>query len=192
MRLFLAIELPDAIRRGLADISSRLRTAPDLSGCSWVRTENLHVTLKFFGEVPEATLPAICESLNQVRLDGSIRLKASRMELLPPHGPVRVIAAGLEGDRWRLEELHGQIEKRCADVGFPPEARKFRPHVTLARARRPLSPGVRGEIEERTAELLPLEELVVNDFVLMESRLKPDAAQYIPLARFKLDREQQS
>jgi 2'-5' RNA ligase len=192
MRLFLAIDLPDAVRKALGDLSARLKDDADLTGCSWVRADNLHITLKFFGEVPEATMPAICQSLNQVRLDASIRLKASRMELLPPHGPVRVIAAGLEGDRWRLEELHGQIEKRCADVGFPPEARKFRPHVTLARARRPLPPRTRHEIEQRTEGLLPSQELIVSEFVLMESRLKTDAAQYIPLARFKLDREQQS
>jgi 2'-5' RNA ligase len=76
MRLFVAIELPDAVRKALGDLSSRLKDDAGLTGRSWVRAENLHLTLKFFGEVPETTLPAICESLNRVRLDGAIRLKA--------------------------------------------------------------------------------------------------------------------
>jgi 2'-5' RNA ligase len=189
MRLFLAIELSGCVRDALAEVSRRLKCEADLASCSWVRTENLHVTLKFFGELPETDVPTICTALGDVVLGRSIALRPSRMELLPSRGPVRVIAAGLNGERDRLDELHGQIEAACVPLGFPPERRKFRPHVTLARARRPLPGGVRRKIEQWTKDLLPEVGLEVEQFVLMESQLKPDAAHYIPLARFPIGAE---
>lgn len=183
MRLFLAIELPDAVRKALSDLASRLKNDASLTGCSWVRAQNLHVTLKFFGEVPDTRVSEICEALKP--LGGKpMMLRTSRLELLPPRGPVRVIAAGLEGDLLPLEELHAEIETRCARIGFPSEGRRFRPHITLARARRALPPSIRQHLAAFATD--PPAAFNVDHIVLMESRLNPDAAHYIPLARIPL------
>jgi 2'-5' RNA ligase len=185
MRLFLAIELSDAVRRWSAERSTHLRKQRELSHCSWVRAENLHVTLKFFGEVPDTKAAEICDALKGLE-HPAIELTPSEPELLPPRGPVRVIAIGLAGNLDALNELHQEIESRCKTIGFPAEARRFRPHITLARARRPLPPLVRQPLQNVMTNSRDPEGLTVTEFVLMESRLKPDAAQYVPLARFPL------
>jgi 2'-5' RNA ligase len=185
MRLFLAIELSEELRRWSAELSTQLRRQRELSDCSWVRTENLHVTLKFFGEVPDTKAAEICDALKGLD-HPAFELKPSGLELLPPRGPVRVIALGLTGDLDTLNELHQELEIRCKSIGFPAEARRFRPHVTLARARRPLPPRVRKQLQNVAIDSRPLEGLTIGQIVLMESRLKPDAAQYAPLAHFPL------
>src|SRR4051794_11076697 len=104
MRLFAAIELPDQIRRQLAGLSRdwQERWGEELLGfssdeypcASWVRLANLHLTLKFFGEVREPDLPLLCGALSSAALPEALRLTADQVECLPPRGPVRVIAIG--------------------------------------------------------------------------------------------------
>ena len=192
--MFLAIELSDQLRKQLAALSQHwqdtwgerlLGNSPrPYPRCSWVRPQNLHVTLKFLGEVEESRVAEVCSALAQVRLRGVLQLQADRIELLPPRGPVRVIAVGLGGDIIPLDELHKSIESECKAIGFPPEGRKYRAHVTLARARVPLHAVVRPTLVEAASSHLPAVPMQVREFVLMESRLHRDAAEYIPLARF--------
>src|SRR4051812_34186986 len=108
MRMFVAIELSDAGRAHLANLSARAHAL--MPGCSWVRPENLHVTMKFLGEVPEPRVGEICTALGGVTARGPIPLRASHAEYFPPRNPVRVIAAGLTGDVERLRTVHHEIE----------------------------------------------------------------------------------
>lgn len=197
MRLFLAIELSEQARKQLAALSQlwqdtwgeRLlgKSPRPYPRCSWVRPQNLHVTLKFLGEVEESRVARVCLALEQVRMPGVLQLQPDRIELLPPRGPVRVIAVGLGGDIIPLKELHKSIQWECKAIGFPPEGRKYRPHVTLARARVPLHAVARPTLVEAASSHLPAAPMQAREFVLMESRLHRDAAEYIPLAHFGLE-----
>ena len=186
MRLFLAIELPEPARRHLAGVQSVI--APALPKASRPAARNLHLTLKFLGDVPDAGVPALCDALREVRLDGPMTLSATRLECFPPRGPVRVIAAGLEegGGVGRLPRLHAETEAACAGLGFPREGRPYRPHVTLARARIPVPASRRAPLEELTASAWPGPAFTAGEFCLIESRLKPTGAEYTVLARFPL------
>lgn len=184
MRLFIAIELTPPVREHVSGIAARARST-EIGPCSWVRTDNLHVTVKFLGEVPEPQIPEVCAALGKVMAGGPIVLRSSHLECFPPRGPVRVIAAGLSGEIERLRDAHAQIETACAQIGIPAEGRRFVPHITLARARRGLPARARNELESITRDDFPGAEMAAGKFVLMESRLKPTGAEYLPLARFR-------
>ena len=197
MRLFLAIELPDAVREHLAGISRDWKEAwaertrgsayqDPREAVSWVRPQNLHVTLKFFGDVPENEIPELCDVLQSVDSPGAASLVPDRVECFPERGPVRVITVVMGKDEGRLVVLHGRIEERCELLGYERERRRYRPHITLGRCRRPLPPHMRTKLIEEGNRHLPGPPFEAKEFVLMESRLKPDAAEYIPLARFPL------
>lgn len=198
MRLFTAIELPDPVRQHLAGIAGELEeawpsfdlAAPAEGGysLSFVRPENLHVTLKFLGEVPEGRLPVLSDALGRLAARPASPVHADRVELFPPRGPVRVLAVGLGGDVSAVNSLFEAVEDCCAELGFAREGRGYRAHVTLARARKPLPKSARAGIEGLWGRRLPGPEFDVTEFVLMESHLKPTGPEYVPLARFPLNR----
>ena len=192
MRLFTAIELPDPVRDHLA----RINAGDDRESLhanhgyrvSRTRPENLHVTLKFFGDVEESAVAELCDALGIVTSEPSGDVWVGHLELLPPRGPVRVIAAGLDGDVGRLELLYRDVEARCEELGFPRERRQYRPHITLQRCRTPLRPIVRDDLPVHYRSHFPGPRFRVESFALFESRLHADAPQYIRLANFPLNR----
>ena len=192
MRLFLAIELPDDVRQHLAtwgpshvpDVRTYLKQRQINARLSVTPPQNLHVTLKFLGEVEESAVKPLCDALGSVPAEPASPVRAGHLELLPQRGPVRVVAAGLDGDVGRLERLYRAVEDVCEGERFTPERRRYLPHVTLARARDPLP----GERRDRFMELLnrgfPGPSFEVRGFTLFESRLGAGPPHYIPLARF--------
>jgi 2'-5' RNA ligase len=182
MRLFLAIELPDDARAHLVDVQRRLSS--EIAKASWTKPENLHLTLKFLGEVDEKRADALVESLSKIAVDGAIALAAERVVCFPPRGPVRIVAAALGGTVAPLLALHQAIEQRCAFLGFEREGRAYAPHVTLGRARPTLPPATRDRAAATTDGAWPGPRFVVGEFVLMESRLKPTGAEYHVAERF--------
>lgn len=194
MRLFLAIELSDATRRVLGRMSQAWREnwdeellalGTECPPASWVRAENLHVTLKFLGEVPEREVPRICDALSAISIL-AMRLQPDRIACLPERGPVRIISVGMGGELEKVDDLFEGIEQACEPLGFVRERRTFRPHITLARLRSSLPSHVRGRLTDAGAKHLPGPEFVAAEFVLMQSQLHPKGARYIPLARFPL------
>src|SRR5438094_94787 len=152
MRLFLAIDLPEDVRDHLAGVRDALR--PILPKASFAKIENLHVTLKFLGEVDEKKRGELVESLGKIRA-GPVSLAAEKVECFPNRGPVRIVTAALAGNVAPLRALQDSIEQRCKFLGFEREQRAFRPHVTLARARPVLPARFRREAEEATRAIFP-------------------------------------
>ena len=199
MRLFLALELPDTVRQRLtklsktfqeyweAELAERGITGREVPATSWVRPENLHVTLKFFGEVAEPALPELCGALEGVNAAGLIRLELDRTVCLPPRGPIRVISIGLSGELERLHQVHRQIEQRCEAIGFRSERRPFNPHITMVRVKGWVPSYMRERLEKVGRAQLPAPQFDVSEFVLMQSHLDSRGARYVVLARFPLD-----
>lgn len=183
MRLFTAIELPEAERRRLASLRSLGREADSFTP---VREQSLHLTLKFLGEVADDQLPAICDALRQIEPTGPMDLRVAGVTFFPERGPVRVFVAGVVGDVERLNQLFARIELALQPLGFAPERRRFNPHVTLARVRhgRRVSGGIRKLVGQQP--LPPGEPFRVDSFTLFQSNLNPTGAQYVPLAHFPL------
>ena len=182
MRLFTAVELPESVREALIEAARPLKGAcPE---ASWVRRENLHITLKFLGQVPESEVTGLCDALNRVSVTGSARIQIAALEFFPPRGPVRVIVLGLNGEVELIHRIFREIDRTTAEIGFPSEGRPFVPHITLARARRTLHSSARKTLPPllRWAGSPPAFD--VSSFSLIESKLGCGGPQYLRLATF--------
>lgn len=179
MRLFLALELPNAVKQHLAGLPPT-----DNAAMKHTSAENLHVTLKFLGEVEPAAAKSLAARLRRVDVQPPAEVWAGHPEILPPRGPVRVISVGLDGDAARVVELQSAVETACAEHGFPREGRRYLPHITLARARQPLPAYDRHLLAEVLGSHLPSPAFRAGGFTLMQSHLGGPAPKYVPLERF--------
>lgn len=184
MRLFVGIELPEDVRAGVLSLAFGALAAWDLPTRSYVRMENLHVTLKFIGELPDEQLPGLCDRLRERKLPLPLSLQANRLKCLPQRGPIRILSTGMTGDVERLRLLHAEIGSACQAASIPRDARPFTPHVTFARIRSPLSGCERRGIERIPLPRQATDPFLVSEVVLFQSHLEPSGPRYVALARF--------
>jgi 2'-5' RNA ligase len=148
----------------------------------WVRPENLHVTLKFIGEVPETKLAAIRTALAQIRSDQFVTLEFRGLGFFPNEKHPRVFWAGIAASP-NLKTLAADIDKATETLGIPRERRPFSLHLTLARFAPPGLPDpLRAAIQENVAR--DFGALQTNQFHLIESKLKPSGAEYTTVESF--------
>jgi 2'-5' RNA ligase len=176
MRLFFAIELGDAVLDLLDEATAPLRAeAPELA---WVPRDKRHLTLKFLGEVEEASASRLVEAADRAAArQPSMAMHVREVGAFPNFRRARVVWIGVEQEP-RLELLHHDLELACAESGFEVEGRPFRPHITLARVRAPL-PAERLRALARGARRVRMEAIVqVERITLFESMLAPAGARY--------------
>lgn len=132
IRTFVTIKLPDEAIKKLAVVQRDLQRAGIKA--RFTAPTNLHLTLKFLGEVPVAGVGAIKEVLDVVA--GNFEpffLRMKDFHLLPDTKNPRILCAGLDGDVDTLQRLAGSVAEKLLPWGFPEEKRVFKPHLTLAR-----------------------------------------------------------
>ncbi len=125
MRLFVAIDLPESVKERLALLCC------GLPGARWVDPDQIHLTLRFIGEVDGGLFRDIRDVLATTEGE-CFSLQLSGIGFFPPRGKPRVIWAGLQRNE-SLLKLRNRMESRLVDLGLEPEGRKFSPHITLAR-----------------------------------------------------------
>ena len=180
MRLFLAINLPEELRRATYEAAEAMRAAaPDVS---WVREEKLHLTLKFLGDVAaerqgelEAAFGAVAAGHRALTMD------VARFGAFPSWRRPRVLWAGVTPDP-RLELLQHDVEVAGERLGFPVEGRPFRPHVTIARLRGALPEGRREALASAARAARLRGSFVAESMDLMHSDLAARGAGYRRLA----------
>jgi len=184
MRCFVAIALPAAVRKHLVRIQEILRREdPDVK---WVEEENLHLSLKFLGDVDDealATLKGILsvEALRWPRL----RLTYAGIGTFPEHGIPRLIWAGCSGDLERLAGLAWAVERAAEQVGVPREHRPFVAHLTIGRVRSGRNvKHLKAALENQ--RVVPLGSDEVAGFVLYRSHLSNKGPIYEEVASFPL------
>ncbi|MGB9433925.1 MAG: RNA 2',3'-cyclic phosphodiesterase [Candidatus Acidiferrum sp.] len=180
MRLFIAIEIPGAIRNALATFLKELREiAPQVK---WVRAENLHVTLKFLGETDGKKLGEIETTLRAIRSSQPITMEFLGLGFFPNEKRPRVFWTGMDSSA-NLSQLAGAIDHGLHQCGFPLEDRPFLPHLTLARFNPPgLPPKLVAAAKEHG--LRSFGSLTAREFHLIESRLKSTGAEYTTVQSF--------
>ena len=138
MRLFVAVDLDDEVRREVGGVIARMRGSivdSRVAGVSWVAPELLHLTLHFLGSVESVIAPRIAEAVAE-RIDlAAFRVTFEGLGTFPPRGRPTVIWLGVGQGRESLIELHAIIGARLKAVGVQLEARPFSPHLTLARVK---------------------------------------------------------
>jgi 2'-5' RNA ligase len=176
MRLFFAIELGDALLDLLDESTAPLRAeAPELA---WVRREHRHLTLKFLGDVDEVSAPKLIEAADRAAArHPPLEMSVRDVGAFPNFRRARVVWIGVEQEP-RLELLHHDLELACEQEGVEVEGRPFRPHITLARVRAPLTVE-RARGLARVARTVRMKETVrVERITLFESTLAPTGAQH--------------
>jgi 2'-5' RNA ligase len=180
MRLFVALEIPPAVREKLAELVNSFRAVSPQT--RWVRPENIHVTLKFIGEVPETKLAPFQTTLAQVRSAQPITLGFRGLGFFPNEKHPHIFWAGIESSP-NLKSLVEEIEETTETLGVPREKRPFLPHLTLARFEPPRLPEkLREAIQENAGR--EFGSLRTLQFHLMESKLKPSGAEYTTVESF--------
>ncbi len=185
IRAFIALEVPEATRERLRHIQVRLKERG--GAVRWVSPDRVHVTLKFLGSVPEDSIPPIAEALEKLAMRTvPFQLRAQGCGAFPSMKQMRVIWVGLNGELKALLELKEEVEEAMKPLGFTPEHRAFKPHLTLGRVkgRQGLRRLQEGLLAEQAFEA---EAFDVKELVLYKSDLRPEGAIYTPLfrARFK-------
>ena len=163
------------MRQDLWDALAPLRERREKVPVKWVRPENIHLSLKFLGDVEDAREPELRAALKQAA--GSrpearaIAVQIEGFGVFPDYHRPRVLWAGVAPDP-ALELLQHSVEQAFGPLGFPTEARAFRPHVTLGRAGREARPRDFSGLAEVLAGLAFTATVTVADVDLMQSTLQ--------------------
>ncbi|MBW1783787.1 MAG: RNA 2',3'-cyclic phosphodiesterase [Deltaproteobacteria bacterium] len=177
IRSFLAFELPAEIQRILSAVFEEARTL--LSNVRWVRVANIHLTMVFMGNVPEAQLGPIGEAAGGVcREYAPFHIQLKGLGLFGSRRNPRVLWVGLGGDRDRMSCFRGDLQKALKPFGIKEEKRPFRPHLTLGRFRKGVKSGAHlGDLLAKYEDLNSPQTLL-NELVLFRSDLNPGGAVY--------------
>jgi 2'-5' RNA ligase len=181
VRTFIAIELPQEVREYLESRQTDLASAG--GDVKWVRTDDIHLTLVFLGNVPVEEIAAVAAAVREAAAGmGPIRLQAGGAGCFPPRGRPRVVWIGIEEPTGALARLQGAVAGATARFAEKPERREYKAHLTVGRVR-----GGHGaeELSEAVAALADAKgpEFEAAEVVIFESVLAREGPTYMPLAR---------
>ncbi len=182
--MFVAVELPAEIKNQIANAQAELRRIP--AQVSWVKPGNIHVTLKFLGEVPENKIEEVF-SATEAGCSGTKKFRMGLKDLggFPNLQRPRVIWVGTSAGEKEITELQEKVEEELEKSGFPKEERKFTPHFTIGRIKIPKGIEALSQAVEQIEFVT--EEFGVNEVVVMRSQLNPAGAIYTPLKKIILE-----
>jgi RNA 2',3'-cyclic 3'-phosphodiesterase len=185
VRLFVALEVGSEVRDSLTGLIEELRAvdaAAAKNKARWVRVENLHMTLKFIGNVGDGRLDQIREALSEVRPGNAVEMRFRGLGFFPNDSRPRVLWAGVQAAP-DLASLADEIDARLGQLDIPRETRKFTPHLTLARFD---PPGISGELHTAAMQYTSRDFGMVRTgkFHLFESKTRPTGAEYTRLSSF--------
>jgi 2'-5' RNA ligase len=187
MRLFIAISLPADVRTSLRDLVDRFRSRGD--PFRWIDPDNVHLTLKFLGEVPGALLLPLEQAIGETASQfPPFSLVVRGIGAFPSADRPRIVWVGVVAEDV-LTSLHDGIDQALRPLGFEPEERAFRPHLTIGRLRRDRKGrgGVKASLGDRLTGLrYDGGRFGVESVELMESLLKPTGAVYLVKASLPL------
>jgi 2'-5' RNA ligase len=186
MRLFLAVNLPEGVRRELYRRSRVIREAAP--SVAWVRADLLHFTVRFLGEVSEEGLAPLLDEVGRaVATRRVFDVELSGVGAFPSMDVPRVIWAGV-AQGGELRALASAVEGALQQLGFEGESKEFVPHLTLGRVKRPLPASERRALASAAREFKAYLGVRVTHVDLMKSVLRPDGPQYTLLHNFLLER----
>jgi len=184
IRSFIAIELSPPLRQHIEKIQNELkRTTSDVR---WVRTEGIHLTLKFLGSIDEEQIDAIGDSIEECLADTKIfTVTVGSLGAFPNKEHPKVIWIGIENERGVLQKLQQAIDTKLTGLGFAAEKRTFSPHLTLGRIK---SPKGKRTVSQRLATMgaCACGTFDIKGIFLFKSDLKPSGAVYTKLKSFAL------
>jgi RNA 2',3'-cyclic 3'-phosphodiesterase len=184
-RTFIAIEMPADLRTDVIDYIKDLRDkVPDVSA-SWSREDNLHLTLKFLGDVPVARIGEVSAAASAAaRASGPFELILAGSGVFPTRGKPNVLWIGIEDPRGGLHSVQQSLEEECAARDFARDARAYHPHLTIARIRKPH--GAKDLATAHLASDFGTRTFTAKELVLFRSELLPQGSRHTAVSRHAL------
>ena len=183
LRAFIALEIPPEIHQAIEQETAPIRAALNASLVRWVPVDNIHLTLKFLGDVSPANIELLSQMLSvEVGQHQSFEMGFAELGAFPNPRRPRVIWIGIQAPA-ALEALQHGIEAAAATLGYPAEKRPFSPHLTIGRVKQNVNSAgmqkIRTALEE--TEVGSLGTIRVTAIHLFKSDLKPTGAVYTRL-----------
>jgi 2'-5' RNA ligase len=184
-RVFCAIEIPETARAQVLQHIALLKEAVPDAKASWSRDANLHLTIKFLGEIPQTSVANISTAASRAvanLMPFSIRLEQTGA--FPKQSQPRVLWIGITDPTGKLKELQARLDDEAARVSFARESRPFHPHLTVARLRQPRHARTlaiaHGELEFEPVEF------DVSELLVIRSELSSAGSKYTVVSRHSL------
>lgn len=185
VRTFIAVDLSPDVRGAAAKLIERFKATQ--ARVRWVENRNLHLTLKFLGDVESVELPLVISTIKQaVASFQSFDLHFHGAGAFPDELNPRTIWLGVAEGAEQITLVHRCVEDALAELGFRPENRRFRPHVTLGRVRD--TRHAKGDLKQLLAQYADFEGGIshVDELVVFSSQLNEDGPQYEELGLIEL------
>ena len=184
-RIFCAVELPEQVRARLQDHIQRLRNDVPEVAASWSRVENIHLTLKFFGNVALERVETISAAASRtVKEFSAFQIGVGNTGVFPRPSRPQVLWIGVNDPSGKLLDLQQRFEKECAAKGFPKEERAFRPHLTIARIRKP--EGARRLAEAHLNMQFESIPVTLTELIVFRSELSSKGSKYTAISKNRL------
>jgi 2'-5' RNA ligase len=184
MRIFVAAEIDEAVRRKAAQVAAHLAASlehsRDRRSVAWVAPQNLHLTLQFLGEIDTSRAKEVAHRLALPLATPAFHVGIAGVGTFPSSGPPRVIFLGVTEGAAQLAALYREVALRLDGLGFPRDARPFHAHLTLGRVRTACGPRLRDALV--AAQAADTGRCAVDHVTLFESRLSQGGATYSVVA----------
>jgi 2'-5' RNA ligase len=183
VRAFICIEIPSAIKERIENLQRELKK--NQAQISWVKPSNIHLTIKFLGDVQASKIQSAIDALQKATESlGEFEIEVSGAGCFSSPRNPRVLWVGLSRLPESLGHLHSNIESEFARIGFAREPKRFSPHLTIGRVRSPLNASKTAE--DLIATGFEPQTFKAAEVILMRSELNPSGSIYTPLAVSKL------
>jgi len=184
-RVFCAVEIPEQVRQLALRHIVRLREAVPDAKASWSRDANLHLTLKFLGEIPQVSVPDISTAASRAVTGlAPFSVHVEHTRVFPEHGKPRVLWIGINDLSGKLVELHTRLEDEAAQTGFAREGRRFQPHLTLARLRQPRHARTLADAHQQIK--FETVSIAVSELLVIRSELSNEGSKYTVISQHPL------
>lgn len=178
IRTFICIEVPNSIKERIDKLQHTLRQQD--AKISWVKSSNIHLTLRFLGDVSTLRIPTVGAAVERAAgRSRPVEIEVGTTGCFPSAKRPRVFWVGLTAIPESLVSLHAMIEEELAREGFPPEDRRYSPHLTIGRVRSPQNAS--RVAEDLIATGFERESFQANEVIVMRSDMNPAGSIYSPL-----------
>ncbi len=185
IRSFLAFELPLEIKNTVARVSGELRQSS--LKARWVKVDNIHLTVVFMGSIETEDTPAITRVVREVcQTYGPFDISLKGIGCFPNRRSPRVLWLGLDGDLEPMSEFRDALQGHLKGFGIKEEKRKFKPHLTLARFRKPKKMDAKEDQLLSNYEDISSAVCSLKELILFKSDLKPTGAVYTKVESWPL------
>ncbi len=183
IRSFIAIEISSSVREKIAYLQDDLKKYEER--ISWTKPDNLHLTLKFLGDVEESQIQLVGESLTTATKGfRPFSFFVKELGAFPNLRRPRVLWLGIENPTGELSKIYSEIEQQLNELGFSKGKKRFNPHLTIGRVKSAVSDEF---IEGFKSAGFEAQEIEIEQIILMRSELHPKGAIYTPLEKVRLE-----